>query len=376
MYLVLVCLRYLRLAMALVLVFHVLATCGHREGKYDGDENYDVRIETFAEPEYLRAAIYAFDSEGIGYAAQPLYTKEDYGYSRKEFILHRSRDRGRTWEAIGKRQGNCVEISTYKDYIYFVVYYYDYYKKIDAPSEILRCSTKNNYKLERVSRFDREIYEFHVFNDSTYACGMYLGDDRDTLLVTKDSGKTWEEPALPGNFGGDQYLAYDGNNVYVALFMNDGSGQALMVKDIVNGKETIIPFRSLYSIAASGNLFTANPDLNFYHYDGDTMEEISSFRWNPWQGSYHPISLVKRGDFVVCRALQFPGETGKKDCLFGSVDGGYHWKSFLMGDDMGFPVVPIGDADDISAGVDSLSVFFTNGKTLNVLTLKKKSGKE
>lgn len=115
------------------------------------------------------------------------------------------------------------------------------------------------------------------------------------------------------------------------------------------------------------------PDMVFWEYDGENMKPISSFRWNRGYGSYHPKFLIKKGDLVICVASQYPGEAGKKRCIFGSVDGGYHWKPFLMGDDIGYSTTEIKkNKIPVSSVEDSLSVLFMNEDKINILTLKKK----
>ena len=108
------------------------------------------------------------------------------------------------------------------------------------------------------------------------------------------------------------------------------------------------------------------------------MERISAFHWNPSQGygTYHPEFLVKKGDLVIGAGLQFTGKEGMKSCVFGSIDGGYHWKPLMMADDIHCERVAAINADEDS---DSLSVLFARGgidspRTFNILTLKKKPG--
>lgn len=365
--------KYTKGVLILMLVLPLLVTCGQPE---EDDDNYIVTTDEFS-PENLPeiGRIFAFASDSVGYAATAILTKEAGLYYRDNYILSKTEDRGRTWTPVWKGKGECTTLSISGGNLYYVTHISD--DRTTTQSEIWRTG-RDRIAPELISRFDYGIYGFHVFNDSTYTAGMSPYDitapkDTNLLVITGDSGKKWEKVSFPGIFQGNNYLAYDGNNIYAALSMYNGGGRALFIKDIITGKERLFPYRGLSSIVASDNLFTANPSLVFREYDGESMEPISSFRWNRGYGSYHPKFLIRKGHLAVCVSSQFPGERGKKQCIFGSIDGGYHWKPFLMGDDIRTNILyeqgkiaEIPDKDGVSI------IFGRGGSNLHILTLKKK----
>lgn len=174
--------------------------------------------------------------------------------------------------------------------------------------------------------------------------------------------------SLPGRFSaGANCLAYSENNLYAAL--STGQGQTLLVKDMRSDKEQTFPLESLYSIVASDDLLASHSGVDFWQYDGENMNELSDFGWNPKNGSYHPKYLKKNGELAICTASQYPGEEGKVWCIFGSADGGQNWQAIWMGDDIGCVTEHVsGQSDE-----DAVSVFFTSGSRHYILTLRKKA---
>lgn len=369
MYQSLVCRQVIEILLTMAISL-LLVSCG------PAGEEYIVEYEEFS-PENLPeiGRIFAFESDSVGYAATVVLTECEGRYYRDNFVLSRTEDRGRTWTPVWKGKGECTTVSIYGDYLYYVTHISE--GSNTTYSEIWRTG-RDRIKPELMSRFDYGIYGFHVFNDSTYTAGMSLFDiaaskDTNLLVITRDSGKKWENVTFPGIFSGNNYLAYGGNNIYAALFMYNGDGQSLFIKDIITGKESVFPYRSLYSIAASDNMFTANPSLVFREYDGAKMKKISRFGWNFGYGSFYPKFLIKKGNLLLCISSQFTGEPGKEQCIFGSIDGGYHWKPFLMGDDIRTNILyeqgkiaEIPDKDGVSI------IFGRGGSNLHILTLKKK----
>lgn len=362
-------------------------SCRQTEECYSGEDCFDVTIETFAKPKYVFNS-YAFTEDGTGYAAVTLITRDGLG-STRSFGFVKTDDKGRTWQRIGRRKGYCEEICAFRDCLYFLVRHFyenqDSIRLVDH-ADILKCYPQDNFRVERVSRFDKgsygdiyDVYGFNIFNDSTFACIIDKYEVSDSLVITKDSGRTWSGISLPGKFSGLCYFTYSDNCIYAAVYEPETGQQSLFVKDIVTGDEKVFYFKDyLFDITAAGNLFTTYPQMTFWKYDGENMERISAFNWNPRRGygTYHPEYLVKKGDLVIGTALQYIGKKGMKSCIFGSIDGGYHWKPLLMADDIGCESVAAINADEDS---DSLSVLFARGsidspRTLNVLTLKKKPG--
>ena len=362
-------------------------SCRQTEECYSGEDCFDVTIETFAKPKYVFNS-YAFTEDGTGYAAVTLITRDGLG-STRSFGFVKTDDKGRTWQRIGRRKGYCEEICALRDCLYFLVKHYyenqDSIRLVDH-ADILKCYPQDNFRVERVSRFDKgsygdiyDVYGFNIFNDSTFACIIDKYEVSDSLVITKDSGRTWSGISLPGKFSGLCYFTYSDNCIYAAVYEPETGQQSLFVKDIVTGDEKVFYFKDyLFNITAAGNLFTTQPQMTFWKYDGENMERISAFNWNPRRGygTYHPEYLVKKGDLVIGTALQYIGKKGMKSCVFGSIDGGYHWKPLLMADDIGCESVAAINADEDS---DSLSMLFARGgidspRTFNILTLKKKPG--
>lgn len=362
-------------------------SCRQTEEGYSGEDCFDVTIETFAKPKYAFNS-YAFTEDGTGYATVTLITKDGLG-STRSFGFVKTDDKGRTWQRIGRRKGYCEEICAFRDCLYFLVKHYyenqDSIRLVDH-ADILKCYPQDNFRVERVSRFDKgsygdiyDVYGFNIFNDSTFVCIIDKWSHEDSLVITKDSGRNWSGISHPGKFSGSSSFAYSDSCIYAAVYEPETGQQSLFVKDIVTGDEKAFYFKDyLFSLTAAGNLFTTQPQMTFWKYDGENMERISAFNWNPRRGygSYHPEYLVKKGDLVIGTALQYTGKKGMKSCVFGSIDGGYHWKPLLMADDIGCESVAAINADEDS---DSLSVLFARGsidspRTLNILTLKKKPG--
>lgn len=352
------------------LVLPLLAMCGQPE---EDDDNYIVTTDEFS-PEHLPeiGRIFAFASDSVGYAATAVLTKEDGLYYRDNYILSKTEDRGRTWTPVWKGKGECTTLSISGGNLYYVTHISD--DRTTTQSEIWRTG-RDRIAPELISRFDYGIYGFHVFNDSTYTYGYHKDDNtplgKDTLKITTDFGKRWRNIEMPADFDGITGLAYSKDVIYASV--SDDKGIFLYRKDIVTGEKKLFPSKFMYSIQASDNLITTYPDMAFWEYDGGTMEIISSFRWNRGYGPYHPANLFKKGDLVICVASQYPGEVGKKQCIFGSIDGGYHWKPFLMGDDIRTiilyeqgKIAEIPDKDGVSI------IFGRGGSNLHILTLKKK----
>lgn len=316
-----------------------------------------ITMEGFGSPGKFETV--AFDDSGTGYAA----TK---GNNLKPYTFLKSLDNGRTWSRVSTLKGSCSEIVPHKEEVYF----------ISRSREIWKFRTQEDFAPEKVAAFGREksIYKLKVFDDSTFVCGMnaiYRDLDSmtvlDSLMVSKDAGKTWSGMSLPGKFSaGANSLAYSENNLYAVL--STGQGMTLLVKDMRSGKEQTFPLGSLYNIAASDDLLASHSGVDFWQYDGENMNELSDFGWNPSNGSYHPKYLKKNGELAICIASQYPGEEGKVWCIFGSVDGGRHWQAIWMGDDVGCPTEHVGGAPD-----DAVSVFFTSGDRHYILTLRKKA---
>ncbi len=239
-----------------------------------------------------------------------------------------------------------------------------------SSSEIWK--SREDFHFEPAFRFDdrKIVYKLHVFNDSTLVCGMnFEAFFRDSLMVSRDNGNTWNATALPGIFRGDNSLAYSGNNVYVA-FLNeyDGLKSGLCVKDIITGSARIFPFEELGNIEASEDLFATDPGIAFRH-NGTGWEETAAFDWCHGGGKRSPKLLIKRGDLAICIAYQFPGDKGRRHCIFGSADGGQNWQAIWMGDDIGCATEHVsGQSDE-----DAVSVFFTSGGRHYILTFKKKA---
>ncbi len=381
------CLTFIRTVSIITMLFQMSVSCRQTEECYSGEDCFDVTIETFAKPKYVFNS-YAFTEDGTGYAAVTLITRDGLG-STRSFGFVKTDDKGRTWQRIGRRKGYCEEICAFRDCLYFLVRHFyenqDSIRLVDH-ADILKCYPQDNFRVERVSRFDKgsygdiyDVYGFNIFNDSTFACIIDKYEVSDSLVITKDSGRTWSGISLPGKFSGLCYFTYSDNCIYAAVYEPETGQQSLFVKDIVTGDEKVFYFKDyLFDITAAGNLFTTYPQMTFWKYDGENMERISAFNWNPRRGygTYHPEYLVKKGDLVIGTALQYIGKKGMKSCIFGSIDGGYHWKPLLMADDIGCESVAAINADEDS---DSLSVLFARGsidspRTLNVLTLKKKPG--
>ena len=353
-----------------IILLPLLATCGQPE---EDDASYVVTIEEFS-PENLSdiERIFAFESDGVGYAASVVLTERDGRYYRENYVLSKTEDRGRTWTPVWKGKGECTTVSIYGDYLYYVTHISE--DSNTTYSEIWRTG-RDRIKPELMSRFDYGIYGFHVFNDSTYTYGYHKDDNtplgKDTLKISNDFGKTWRNIEMPADFSGISGLAYSKDVIYASV--SDDKGIFLYRKDIVPGEDKLFPSKFMYSMQASDNLFTTYPDMAFWEYDDRTMEIISSFRWNRGYGPYHPANMFKKGDLVICVASQYPGEVGKKQCIFGSIDGGYHWKPFLMGDDIRTNILyeqgkiaAIPDKDVVSI------IFGRGGSNLHILTLKKK----
>ena len=364
-------------------------SCRQPEEDHSGEVCFDVTIETFAKPKYAFNS-FAFTDDGTGYATVNLITRDGLG-SRRSFGFVKTDDKGRTWQRIGRRKGYCDGICAFRDCLYFVVrHFYENQDSIRlvAYADILKCYPQDNFRVERVSRFDKDsygdindVYGFNIFNDSTFVCIIDKRSEAisDSLVITKDSGRTWSGISLPGKFSSSSSFAYSDSCIYAAVYEPETGQQSLFVKDIVTGDEKVFYFKDyLFNITAAGNLFTTQPQMTFWKYDGENMERISAFNWNPSRGygSYHPKYLVKKGDLVIGTALQYTGKEGMKRCVFGSIDGGYHWKPLLTADDIHCESVVAINADEDS---DSLSVLFARGSidsptTLNILTLKKKPG--
>ncbi len=380
-------LTFIRAVSIMTLIVPMFFSCRQTEECYSGEDCFDVTIETFAKPKYVFNS-YAFTEDGTGYAAVTLITRDGLG-STRSFGFVKTDDKGRTWQRIERRKGYCEEICAFRDCLYFLVRHFyenqDSIRLVDH-ADILKCYPQDNFRVERVSRFDKgsygdinDVYGFNIFNDSTFACIIDKYEVSDSLVITKDSGRTWSGISLPGKFSGLCYFTYSDNCIYAAVYEPETGQQSLFVKDIVTGDEKVFYFKDyLFDITAAGNLFTTYPQMTFWKYDGENMERISAFNWNPRRGygTYHPEYLVKKGDLVIGTALQYIGKKGMKSCIFGSIDGGYHWKPLLMADDIGCESVAAINADEDS---DSLSVLFARGsidspRTLNILTLKKKPG--
>ncbi len=383
------CLTFIRAASIITLLIPMFFSCRQPEEDYSGEVCFDVTIETFARQKYAFNS-FAFTEDGTGYATINLITRDGLG-STRSFGFVKTDDKGRTWQRIGRRKGHCKEIRSFKDCLYFLVRHFyenqDSIRLVDH-ADILKCYPQDNFRVERVSRFGKDrygdindVYGFNIFNDSTFVCiiDKWSYAASDSLVITKDSGMTWSGISLPGKFLGSGSFAYSDSCIYAAVYEPEKGQQSLFVKDAVTGDEKVFYIKDdLFDITAAGNLFTTQPQMTFWKYDGENMERISAFHWNPSQGygTYHPEFLVKKGDLVIGAGLQFTGKEGMKSCVFGSIDGGYHWKPLMMADDIHCERVAAINADEDS---DSLSVLFARGgidspRTFNILTLKKKPG--
>lgn len=339
-------------------------------------DKYMVMVEEYDAPEHVAFTGVSFDGSGTGYGVTPVF-KKGKGYDGRMFGLLKTDDRGRTWERIGYRKGNCREMTTYGDCIYFVVYYYGADDPLSpTSSEILKCCPAEKYRLKCVARFDGTVYKLHIFNDSTFVCGMNpeTVSVPHSLMITTDSGRTWNEIGVPGKFVDSSIkITYSENCLFASLYGAEYE-HALFVKNVITGQERVFEFRrDLHSIVASEGIFTTHPEMRFWQFDGETMKPISVFQWNPdWgYGSYYPRHLFRRGELVIGMAEQFPGKEGKRRCVFGSTDGGCHWEPFVTGDDISIIMAQIGDTAAEVSSDNSISVFFLRNGRINVLTLKK-----
>ena len=332
------------------------------------NKQYDISYEDFI-PENLPFGYhsFAFESDSIGYAATILLETADSRLTRTGFSrISKTVDRGRSWVKIADVQGLITEICCSGSDLYYI-------KSPDRTSfkhTLYHLSTCKNVH-ELLVDTEAKKGDLNVVNDSIIVFReSYLHGESNSIFVSKNSGKDWYKLNIPGKFTGDLDVDYDGNNICVAIWQ-DGK-TALYIHNIITDEYHLIPLKSiLVSPQIEDGLFARFPRNSFYQVRDSTLEFISWLRWQKFGGKYYPEFLAKNEDIVLGTSMQIPGKKGRRECIYCSVDSGYHWKilRFMDGYDLGFAGATMTELPDRNG----ISVIYEAAYSLHIISVAKRN---
>lgn len=331
------------------------------------DKQYDISYEDFI-PENLPfgSHSFAFESDSIGYAATILWETANGSLTHTGFSrISKTVDRGRSWVKIADVQGLIREICCTSSHLYYIRSM-DY---VSTDYALYRMSTTLKTP-ELLTDTEDKKYGLHIVNDSTIVfLESYLRKESDSIFVSKNSGKDWYKLNIPGKFIGKSGVDYDGENICLTR-LKDGEKQ-LFIMNIATNEHYFFKINNLFSIQIEDGLFARHPMHYFYQVRDSTLEFISSLRWQRFGGSYHPKFLAKNEDVVLGASTQYPGKKGRRECIYCSVDNGYHWKILSLRDGRtnGFANTTMTEIPD-KKGVCAI---YETGDSLHIISVAKRN---
>lgn len=303
-----------------LLLLGTIVSCSNRQ--------YDISYEDFI-PENLPFGYhsFAFESDSVGYAATILLETADSRLTRTDFSrISKTVDRGRSWVKIADVQGLITEICCSGSDLYYI-------KSPDYTSfrhKLYHFATDKKTP-ELLVDTEARKYGLHIVNDSTIVfLESYFRGECDSIFVSKNLGKNWNKLNIPGKFSYEAFVDYDGKYIYLAILK--GGERKLLIINIATNEYFSIQIDRLFDIQIEDGLFARHPMHYFYQVRDSTLEFISSLRWQRFGGSYHPKFLAKNEDVVLGASTQYPGKKGRRECIYCSVDNGYHWKILSLRD--------------------------------------------